>query len=133
MAEEGKRFTNRTSNILSKIGTANVANQQQAVSSSHAAKSGSTTTPTITSTPKVTNTAKAMPSVTRVDISKLAVPTVTPIVTTPREQAMNLLGSKTTPTLKKADTTNLLNTTTEEKKIRASALPLTLVRAAKNQ
>ena len=110
MAEEGKRFTTRTSNILSRAGKSANANQQQAASSSAAAKSGSTTTPTITSTPKVTNTAKAMPSVTRVDISKLAVPTVTPTATTPREQAMNLLGSKTrVEPLKKAEVPDMLN------------------------
>lgn len=130
MAEEGKRFTTRTSNILSRVGKSANANQQQAASSSAAAKSGSTTTPTITSTPKVTNTAKAMPSVTRVDISKLSVPTVTPTVTTPREQAMNLLGSKTrVEPLRVADRSNLLSPTTEKKDIKNTTLPLTVVRA----
>jgi hypothetical protein len=106
------------------------AKQQQAASSSAAAKSGSTTTPTITSTPKVTNTAKAMPSVTRVDISKLSVPTVTPTVTTPREQAMNLLGSKTrVEPLRVADRSNLLNPEAEKKDIKNTTLPLTIVRA----
>ena len=109
MAEEGKRFTTRTSNILSRVGKSANANQQQAASSSAAAKSGSTTTPTVTQTPKVASTAKAMPSITRVDISKLAVPTVTPTVTTPRVQAANLLSSKTTPTLKKAEVPNMLD------------------------
>ena len=84
MADEAQRFTTRTWSLQSRIAKSKNANQQQAASSSAAAKSGSTTTPTITSTPKVTNTAKAMPSVTRVDISKLAVPTVNPTVTTPR-------------------------------------------------
>lgn len=110
MADEAQRFTARTWSLQSRIANSKNAKQQQAASSSAAAKSGSTTTPTITSTPKVTNTAKAMPSVTRVDISKLAVPTVTPTVTTPREQAMNLLGSKTrVEPLKKAEVPNMLN------------------------
>lgn len=130
MADEAQRFTARTWSLQSRIANSKNAKQQQAASSSAAAKSGSTTTPTITSTPKVTNTAKAMPSVTRVDISKLSVPTVTPTVTTPREQAMNLLGSKTrVEPLRVADRSNLLSPTTEKKDIKSTTLPLTVVRA----
>jgi hypothetical protein len=71
-----------------------------------------------------------MPSVTRVDISKLSVPTVTPTVTTPREQAMNLLGSKTrVEPLRVADRSNLLNPEAEKKDIKNTTLPLTIVRA----
>ena len=140
MAGEGKRFTTRTSNILSRVGKSTVANQQQAASSSAAAKSGSTTTPTITSTPKVTNTAKAMPSITRVDIYKYSTPSVsTPSVATTqktastsslKDQAMNLLWSKTrVKPLRVADRSNLLSPTTEKKDIKNTTLPLTIVRA----
>jgi hypothetical protein len=67
-----------------------------------------------------------MPSVTRVDISKYSTPSVsTPsVATTPKttstsslkDQAMNLLGSKTSvEPLRVADRSNLLNPETEKK------------------
>lgn len=65
----------QTSNIQSKIQEAVNAKQQQAASSSAATQSGSTVTPTVTEAPKVTPTAKAVPSVSKPDITP-TVPTV---------------------------------------------------------
>ena len=112
MAEEGKRFTTRTSNILSRAGKSANANQQQAASSSAAAKSGSTTTPTVTQTPKVASTAKAMPSITRPDIStivsKYSVPKTTQ-TTTQRAQVPDLLANRTWINPLKKASPDLLN------------------------
>lgn len=112
MAEEGKRFTTRTSNILSRAGKSANANQQQAASSSAAAKSGSTTTPTVTQTPKVASTAKAMPSITRPDISTIAskysVPKTTQS-TTQRAQVPDLLANRTWINPLKKASPDLLN------------------------
>lgn len=119
----------QTSNIQSKIQEAVNAKQQQAASSSAATQSGSTETPIVTATPKVTQTAKAVPSITRPEITPVSVAATNPA---PTVNARDLLWSKTTPTLRQA-TPDLLSKTTERQDITKSVIPLNLVRAADAQ
>lgn len=75
-----------------------------------------------------------MPSITRPDISRIV---QQPVVSTPQVtrtvDAMNLLGSKTrVEPLKKAETSNILNPSTENKDVQNTTLPLTLVKSAIN-
>lgn len=122
------KVANLKSSIQSKIQKDVTSLQQKTASSTQATQAGSTVTPEVTSTPKVTQTAKAMPSITRPDISQIATPTVSQTTST-----RDLFAPSTTPTLRKADTTNLLNTKTERKEITKTALPTSLVRAADTQ
>lgn len=127
------KVANLKSSIQSKIQQDVTSQQQKTASSTQATQAGSTITPEVTSTPKVTQTAKAMPSITRPDISSI-VPTQTTTQPTTTVNAKDLLWSKTQVTpLKKAATPDLLSTKTEEKEIRKTALPLNLVRAADKQ
>lgn len=119
------KAANLKSDIQSTIQQSINEKQKQIVSSSAATKAGSTETPTVTDTPKVTQTAKAMPSVTRPDISQIVTPTVSQ---TP--SAKDLFAPSTTPTLRKAVTPNLLNVNTEQKDIKDTTIPLNLVRAS---
>lgn len=137
MADTGKRFTNNRVDLLSKVQEKSNSSKQQAASSSAAVKSWSTTVPTTTQTPKVTNTAKAMPTATamptlnRVDVSKISTPTTTNTVS--RESVRDLFANKTQITwLRKADTSNLLNTQTENKEVKNTTLPLNVVRVGIN-
>ena len=122
------KVANLKSSIQSNIQKDVTSLQQKTASSTQATQAGSTVTPEVTSTPKVTQTAKAMPSITRPDISQIATPTVSQTPST-----RDLFAPSTTPTLRKADTTNLLNTKTERKEIPRTALPTSLVRAANTQ
>ena len=133
MAKSVKTVTSKISDIQSKAQEAIQTGQKQVASSTQATQSWSTTTPTVTDTPKVTSTAKAMPSITRPDISSIVAtqPTTQPTTTV---NAKDLLWSKTQVTpLKKAATPDLLSTKTEDKEIRKTALPLNLVKAADKQ
>lgn len=139
MADTGKRFTNNRVDLLSKAQEKSNSSKQQAASSSAAVKSWSTTTPITTQTPKVTNTAKAMPTATamptlnRVDVSKISTPTTTTTNTVSRESVRDLFANKTQITwLRKADTSNLLNTQTENKEVKNTTLPLNVVRVGIN-
>lgn len=129
MADEAKKFTTRTSQIQSKIQEANLARQKQEVSSTQATQAWSTSTPTITDTPKVTQTAKTIPSITRPEITPVNISTPS----TKTSDVKDLFASKTTPTLRKAATPDLLSKATEERDIRTTTLPLNLVRAANTQ
>lgn len=118
----------QTSNIQSKIQEAVNAKQQQAASSSAATQSGSTTTPTVTATPKVTQTAKAVPSVTRPEITPVSTATINTASTV---NARDLLWSKATPTLRQASQ-DLLSPATEKKDIQKTTIPLNIVKTAIN-
>ena len=153
MAKFLKLITNKLSEIQSKVQEAAKAKQQQVASSTKATQSWSTTTPTVTDTPKVTSTAKAMPSVTTPDLSKIVpvsqstinnstkaisnttsnASTKTATNTVNKVDINNLLWNKTQVTLKKAATPDLLNTTTERKVIEKTPISLNLVRAADQQ
>lgn len=117
------------SNIQSKIQQDINEKQKQIAASSAATKSGSTETPTVTDTPKVTQTAKAVPSVTRPEITPVSTATINQTQTV---NARDLLWSKTTPTLRQA-APDLLSKTTERQDITKSVIPLNLVRAADAQ
>lgn len=123
------KVANLKSDIQSKIQQDINEKQKQIAASSAATKSGSTETPTVTDTPKVTQTAKAVPSVTRPEIAPVTITQTT----TPTVNAKDLLWSKSTTTLKKAETPDLLSTTSERKDITKSVLSLNLVRAANQQ
>ena len=133
MAKSLKTVTSKISDIQSKAQEAIQAGQKQVASSTQATQSWSTTTPTVTDTPKVASTAKAMPSITRPDISSIVPTKTTTPTTTTTVNAKDLLWSKTTPNLRKAATPDLLSKTTETKDIRKTALPLNLVKAANQQ
>ena len=136
MAEEGWRITGRTSSLLSVAKEKSDAKKQQAASSSAAAKSWSTSTPVVTSTPKVTNTAKAMPSLVMPDVSKIIPQTITPTKTTAQSttktaSVKDLFKPRVSP-LKTWYSDNLLSKSTEQKEIKNTTLPLTLVKTAIN-
>lgn len=116
MAKSVKTVTSKISDIQSRAQEAIQAGQKQAASSTQATQSWSTTTPTVTDTPKVTSTAKAMPYITKPDISSIvtAQQTTQPKTTV---NAKDLLWSKTQITLKKAATPDLLSKETEDKDI----------------
>ena len=108
MATSLKKVTSKISDIQSKAQEAIQTGQKQVASSTQATQSWSTTTPTVTETPKVASTAKAMPSITRPDISSI-VPTTTPTTTT-TVNAKDLLWSRTQITwLRKAEIPDLLD------------------------
>ncbi len=135
MATEGKKFTNRTSSLLSVAKEKSDAKKQQASSSSAAAKSWSTSTPTVTSTPKVTSTAKAMPSLVMPDVSKIIPQTITPTKTTAtnttKTASLTDLLKPRTSVMKTGYTDNLLSPTVEKKE-ENTTLPLNLVKTAIN-
>ena len=131
MATSVKKLTSKLSDIQSRAQEAIQTGQKQAVSSTQATQSWSTTTPKVTDTPKVTSTAKAMPSITRPDISSI-VPTTTTPTTTTTVNAKDLLWSKTTPTLRKAATPDLLSKTEEKKEVKDTTIPLNIVSTALN-
>lgn len=135
MATSAKVITNKRDEMQSKAQKVLNEQKEKVVSTTKATQAGSTETPTVTDTPKVTQTAKAMPSITRPDISSI-VPAQTSAQpkTTTTVNAKDLLWSKTQVTsLKKAATPDLLSTKTEDKEIRKTALPLNLVKAAEKQ
>lgn len=134
MAKSVKTVTSKISDIQSRAQEAIQTEQKKVASSTQATQGWSTTTPTVTDTPKVTSTAKAMPSITRPDISSIVpTQTTTQPKTTTTVNAKDLLWSKTQVTpLKKAATPDLLSTKTEEKEIKNTTIPLNIVRSAIN-
>lgn len=132
MAKSVKTVTSKISDIQSRAQEAIQTEQKQVASSTQATQGWSTTTPTVTDTPKVTSTAKAMPSITRPDISSI-VPVQTTTQPKTTVNAKDLLWSKTQVTsLKKAATPDLLSTKTEEKEVKNTTIPLNIVRSAIN-
>ena len=137
MAKSLKTVTSKISDIQSKAQETIQSNQKKVVSSTKATQEWSTTTPTVTDTPKVASTAKAMPSITRPDISsivptKTTTPTTTTTPTASTADVKNLLWSKTTPTIRKSATPDLLSKTEEKKEIKDTTIPLNIVSTALN-
>ena len=119
------KVANLKSNIQSKIQQDISEKQKQIAASSAATKAGSTETPTVTDTPKVTQTAKAMPSITRPEITPVTIPQTT----TPTVNAKDLLW-RPSISLRKAATPDLLSKATEKKEVSSNVIPWIVIASA---
>lgn len=146
MAQSVKKVTSKLSDIQSKAQEAVTSMKQKTASSTKATQEWSTTTPTVTETPKVASTAKAMPSVTKPEITPVSIKkTETPVVETPKVETpkaetpktesvniKDLLWSSSVKTisLKKATTPDLLDKTKQEELV--SPVPWDVIASASN-
>jgi hypothetical protein len=106
MAQSVTKITDLRTEIQSKAQSAINELKKKESTTTEATKAGSTETPKTSETPKVTQTAKAMPSITRPDISSIASQYQTPITTT---QIPTDLLSQRTVTLKTAEVPDMLD------------------------